>query len=338
MVHNHTNHINFPDLFCIYYDQDYTKNPDKQDFDNFKFTETMKVIHNINRFKPSNESDTLVLNFSLCDRISAAALLLLYSSIEKFIEKYNRKVIISHLAKNKQVNKLLQRTGFIKICNQEKNEPDFSAKTIPIITGIKGEHRDEIVNFIQKGIYQNKMSELTESSFGDAIQETFSNVNRHAYPNEKDNDKKKWWLIYDLYGNQLNLAIYDNGIGIPETIININKINFWNKVWNNKESQATDDVILKEIIEFDTKDFNNLKKINEWLRIAIAMYPNASSTEKLKHGQGSKSIQDLVKQNKGKLILYSNKGLYFSAEFNSGRDLKESISGTLIQWNITVAK
>ncbi|WP_143426358.1 ATP-binding protein [Gilliamella sp. Occ4-3] len=330
------NYISFPEKFCIYYDQSY-RHKGKEYYDQKKFIKTMGVIEKIKKFVPKDLNDTLKLNFSLCERISAAALLLLYNAIESFTKEYNRKVIIYRLPRDTHASHLLKRSGFIKICNLQENVADFSLDKVPIITGIGGEYRDKIVDFIQNKIYGNNMSSETEWSFGDAIQETFANVTRHAYPNEENEEDKRWWLICDLYGDDLNLAIYDSGIGIPNTVVE-NK--WFNKILKvSAPKLKIQKSILNEIINSTNINKVSLNKLTEWHKIFIAMQPDASSTKELKHGQGSKSIKALVEKNNGKLTVYSNKGLYFTKDGSSnGRDLEHSIFGTLIQWNIKVAK
>ena len=64
--------------------------------------------------------------------------------------------------------------------------------------------------------------------------------------------------------------------------------------------------------------------------------------DELKHGQGSKSIKRLVSSHEnGILWIFSNRGLYRYKNDDSPpwlKDYKQSINGTLIQWNIKVYK
>lgn len=62
--------------------------------------------------------------------------------------------------------------------------------------------------------------------------------------------------------------------------------------------------------------------------------------DELKHGQGSKSIRKLVADNDdGWLFIVSNRGMLWYRDEQSMielHDMKCSINGTLVQWNIRI--
>jgi len=319
-------YIRFPTSFSIY------------SADNEKdssYLETMNIVSAITRCNP-NITQKVNLDFSQTKNIKIASILVLYAAIEIAITRGVRFKIISFPHEYK-ATKVIKRSGLDKLCRDGILTPDFNSEFIPVISGVGGDYRDEIVDFIQNKIYKNKMSAHTESIYGGAIQEAINNVSYHAYPTIQENNDKKWWAKCDLAGDQLFLAIYDLGVGIPETVM---KRTWYGNILQQTYPQIYDKIqseLEKEgvsISEFRYK----YGKVTDAMKIAISMVGDVTGTDSSKHGQGSKSIKGLVTDNDiGTLWIYSNDGLY---KLKSGSvetiDLPKRIPGTLIQWNIKV--
>lgn len=120
-----------------------------------------------------------------------------------------------------------------------------------------------------------------------------------------------------VFDDSLYLAIYDQGVGIPETIHKTE----W--LWG--------------IIKKSSKLMQRVSKSRDADLIELSMELGQSQTKQKKHGKGSKSIRALVEETPdGQLWIFSNKGLLKESS-KSNRTLIEhhdSIGGTLVQWNI----
>lgn len=182
------------------------------------------------------------------------------------------------------------------------------------------------------------MSAYTESIYGGAIQEAINNVAYHAYPNMQDSSQKRWWVKCDLAGDQLFLALYDKGVGIPETVM---KRPWYEEILKSTypelKEKITDELANEGISKKDMIRYK-LGIISDARKIHISMIGDVTGTDQSKHGQGSKSIKALVSENAhGTLWIYSNNGLY---KLESGivrtYDLPKAMPGTLVQWNIKV--
>lgn len=314
--------IKLPSEFCIY------SHKNKK---NFK--KVLRVIDAIDRIKNTK----VLLDFSEVTHLKVAAMLVLYAAVEKSIMGGCRYKIAA-CSHSYIVNMTLKKSGFIRLCRNNEFQPSFDKEYMPVVSGIEGQYRDEIVDFIQSKIYKDKMSAMTESVYGGAIQEAINNVSYHAYP-ELENSKKRWWVKCDLTGDQLFLAIYDKGVGIPETVAK-------NK-WYRDSLQLYDPKLFDKIVgelKIEGININHdelsklIGKIPDEIKIAVSMVGDVSGTKLSKHGQGSKSIKALVnKNNLGKLWIYSKEGLY-KLESNKAKTYKlpAALEGTLIQWNIKV--
>ncbi|HDL7602234.1 TPA: ATP-binding protein [Yersinia enterocolitica] len=319
-------YIKFPKNFCIY-------SPEKGK----DYQETLSIITDIDNIN-KNSTTRVLLDFSHTEHLKVASMLILYAAVEDSISNGKTYKIVS-LSKELKVNRIIKKSGFIRLCKRNIIPPNFDGEYIPVIASTGGEFRDEIVDFIQQKIYKNKMSAIKESIYGGAIHEAINNVAYHAYPSLNEGNKnKKWWMKCDLADDQLFLAIYDKGVGIPETVLN--------KLWFGDTLKTT-------YPELEAKVINELKgegiaavdiirykfgRVSDAMKIAISMAGDVTGTAASKHGQGSKSIKALVSSNeKGTLWIYSNNGLY---KLKNGKvdtiELPKLLPGTLIQWNIKV--
>lgn len=318
-------YIRFPANFSIY-------SADK----NKHYKDTMNIIYAISRMADM-ETKKVHLDFSQTEYIKAASILILYATIEQAIKSGVNFRIVA-FPKDFKATRIIKHSGLEVLCKENTHQPNFDGDFIPVISGSGGDFRDEIVDFIQHKIYKNKMTPDTESKYGGAVQEAINNVAYHAYPEIPESDLKKWWVKCDLAGDQLFLAIYDKGVGIPKTVMN--------RTWFEEILQSTYPALVSQIkreLEKEgiaKKDLLSYKFgiISDAMKIAISMVGDVTGTEESKHGQGSKSIKALVTENdQGTLWIYSNNGLY---KLNSGivetYDLQKPMPGTLLQWNIKV--
>ncbi|MGE1562731.1 ATP-binding protein [Pantoea septica] len=318
-------YFRFPKKFSIY-------SPDEDK----SYLDTMNIISAISRCARSG-SQKAHLDFSQTEFIKAASILTLYAAIEQAISEGATFKIIS-FPRNIQATRVIKRSGIEKLCRDNSHKPNFDGEFIPVISGSSGDFRDEIVDFIQYKIYKNKMSAHTESIYGGAIQEAINNVAYHAYPDTQESSKKRWWVKCDLAGDQLFLALYDKGVGIPETVM---KRPWYEEILKNTYPDLKEKIVDELVNEgISKKDMIRYKigMISDARKIHISMIGDVTGTDQSKHGQGSKSIKALVSENAhGTLWIYSNNGLY---KLESGivktYDLPKPMPGTLLQWNIKV--
>ncbi|OOF60838.1 hypothetical protein BH925_04185 [Rodentibacter pneumotropicus] len=314
--------------------------------------ESLRFIKSLDLIIKNNLTEATISFFSCID-IKAAAMVLLYSKLETILKSNNVKIhflfspfhngLLSPFYINLPL--LLKKSGFAYLLKYRtsKNSFDREQEGMPIISSVGGQFRDEIIDFIQYQIYKNKLTPEQEHILSDAIYEAINNVTLHAYP-EHDDLHRPWWLMCDLFDNELYLVLYDQGSGIPKTFCKGNKL-FDSIDWESDEAKQ----VLTEVIDkFGLSQNISIPSIeavstSESTAIHLAMTDDITrmtGKDEEKHGQGSKSIKKLVSSHeKGTLWVFSGRGAmkYFNDDtLPELVDLPIPINGTLIQWNIKV--
>ncbi|UTV87640.1 hypothetical protein KDX00_03825 [Cobetia amphilecti] len=302
------------------------------------FKDTIIFIDNVrNTFGPSKK----VIDFSSTRSMTAAAMAMLYCELElaRGDNKFKGIIVWSD---SHQINKIIKKTGISKIIFGSETSFDISTiEELPIISSHDTELMDEVCDHVIKKCYDEDLApqELAsrEATLSSAVAETVDNVCFHAYDRD-EKIPKRWWLCCHIIDEMLYLAIYDYGVGIPTTARN----HAWfldilkeERPELFKEAELTIGGSKKTLLDKISG------KINDSDAIYISMIDDFSETEKRKHGQGSKSIKDLVnKSENGKLWIFSGKGMYkFEREEDHPQlcTLSSKIPGTLIQWNIKLS-
>jgi hypothetical protein len=319
--------ITAPNIISIYdFSEDKKKCP---------YTQTLQFLQRIE--KNLNKSYCLI-DFSNTSKFSAAALVLVYAAIETALAGRTGQTDIIWSKKHQLVNLAIKSMNLHKVIKGDAIVYDLkNAKTLPVISSVGNKHMEEIIDFIQKRIYKT-MTPDKEWVYADAISETINNVGLHAYPNNQQSDKR-WWLMCNTIGNQLYLAIYDNGIGIPKTVVDRPWFLSSLKSTHPKDHQQLVD-LFPEYLQSGIGIYIPTVIPDERL-IYLSMQGDVTGTKKEKHGQGSKSIMALVGDTPdGKLWVFSNNGLYTFWQSNQTpgeSKLKKKFPGTLVQWNIKIS-
>ncbi|MFP3447639.1 hypothetical protein [Pseudomonas sp. SIMBA_067] len=301
------------------------------------YLQTMAFIEAIrDRYKARD----CIIDFSQTEKISAAALVVVYAAVEMAGAGRTGKAEVSFSQKSPAVNVAIRSSNLHKLIHglEIKYSLD-SARHMPIVSSVGREQMDEIVDFIQGRIYDDQMSPDKEHVYGDAVSETINNVRLHAYPNSPA-EQKRWWLMCNTFGKKLYLAIYDCGVGIPKTVVE--KPWFFQLV-KHKDPKLFDE-LLKDLPDLDGLGIQILKpivvRVPDERLIYYSMQNDVTGTNQEKHGQGSKSIKALVNDTQGGVLwVFSNNGLYTFRQKNqqpAEAKLRKRFPGTLVQWNIEI--
>lgn len=300
-----------------------------------KYIETLKFVEEI---EAHLGRVNCYVDFTETVFVSAAALIVVYAAVDAALSrKPNKgkvKVVLSE--KSEQVNTHIKNYNLHGLLSGEG--PDYSlsgVRIMPVMSGVGDQYMTEIIDFIQKKIYMNKMDAETEFVYADAVSETIYNVELHAYPKLPDNEKR-WWLICRAKGKMLHLAIYDKGVGIPKTVVDHSWFISALRAKHPKEL----DVLLEKFPELKGNGFDKFipNIISDEKLIYLSLQGDISGTKEDKHGQGSKSIMALVNDTPGGMLwVFSNDGLCRYEQVGDEPELMllpKTFPGTLIQWNI----
>ena len=315
----------------------YDKNNEREHF----LRLTLEFLSKLRNNSPSNR---ILLDFSETVRIDAAALVILYAKCEELIKVDNLKFKYSLPKTCKKVRLQLRRSFLLRLLEGSDTSFDFTKmKMLPVIRGTHNKGIEELIDYILEHVLEGNATADQEHFYSDAISETVNNVGLHAYPG-RDIMDKKWWLLCQVIDNQLFLAIYDTGVGIPKTVVKqpyfIGKFqNLFPVQFNDVMTELLKIGVEKNTLTSITDKFIALGILTDQQSIMLSMTPDISGTQKDKHGQGSKSIRKLIEEtDEGKLWVLSCKGLYLKekGEEPTTQPLPGHLGGTLIQWNIQI--
>lgn len=307
---------------------------------------SVRFVNSLDKIIQCNYKN-VIISLVGCRILRGAAVMLLYAKLETILQNSDVEISIKNSI-YPNVNALIKKSGIDYLCKNRKSENDITKakEHYPILNGNAGAFRNEIVDFISQEIYQGSLTDEEEYRFSDAIQEAINNVYRHAYSKDTPSNNRPWWWMCSVIDDQLYLLLYDKGQGIPNTFVKGNE--FYDQIdWHNEESQS----ILQDLIKRWELPYSipieELEKITQSptdsLSISLAMSDDITrmnGEDELKHGQGSKSIRKLVADNDdGWLFIVSNRGMLWYRDEQSMielHDMKCSINGTLVQWNIRI--
>ncbi len=287
------------------------------------YDETIKFINEIK--KTIFKDDLFVfLDFSQCTDISAETCVVLAAEIDRCNNKIPDSVSGSY-PNDADVYFFLNELGFFNILGIRSSKPEFDdVPEVDIVRLQSGS--DNPVNLMRgiKEIFYPKGKSKPNSPFSGkvyrALTEAMGNAVEHAYPYKYRQDNSitcipKWWRAgFKLNNdNTVIMILYDQGAGIPNTIITN---------WKEK---------LEALASALTRDpFDDEK-------IALAMEKGRSRTKVEGRGQGSYDMQKLIRESSnGILSIFSYKGGYSYKNDGNWRktNLNHSLHGTLVIWQI----
>ncbi|KQN46802.1 hypothetical protein ASE93_11850 [Serratia sp. Leaf50] len=279
-----------------------------------------------------DKGEKILIDFKNTISLKACAVVVLYAHIDFFQRDANNIDIIKvTLSKNKRLNSWLRDSGIWKLTsfNSGNGNDESALHIVSAVAGsnvkerINNESKDKIrkiLKFVREKIYGGKISGEEAQKLYAAITESISNVGLHAYSDiEMFKDfieliGKRWWILARQVEDQLFLVIYDMGEGIPRTLV---KRSFF-------------EALIERL--FDPK--------TDAEKILAAVQYGETRMKSDKHGKGLHDIKTFVVDNPmGELHIFSGMGKYTftsSTGEETKNDLKYSVGGTLIQWNISL--
>lgn len=267
----------------------------------------------------------VLLNFKGTESLKACAMVVLYAHID-FLQRVimDERVILVTLCRNSRVNRWFAGSGIWNLVKFNGMSGESDAQ-LPIYSAVSGQTHAvdaqttirKVITFIRDKIYGGKISKENGQKLYAAITESISNVGLHAYSDEEKFEEfiadvgKRWWILARLIDEQLFILVYDMGDGIPVTLVKRDFFSLIQQMFNH---------------ETDSDKINAAIKYGE-----TRMKSN-------KHGKGLHDIKTFVVDNPmGELHIFSGMGKYTyisSSKREIQADLKYSIGGTLIQWNV----
>ncbi|MGR8935923.1 MAG: hypothetical protein ACU837_16315 [Gammaproteobacteria bacterium] len=277
----------------------------------------LKFIDAIGR-EVINRHNSVHLDLYGVEKLHPSGILLFIAEIQRIVKLKQRTVTIRCIPpKRRIISQVLRKLDFFKIIRKSYSIAESTADNVKhwqFATGVETKGA-ETEPFLSQ--YDGKITPSLSKRLYVGITEAMLNAHNHAYIQERKDglnasfQEKRWWMLSQERDGFLYVAFCDLGVGIPETLP-IKHKSVWEKLFNlGKHSDA-------EIIEAATE----LKK---------------TRTGRKNRGLGlNQMVTTVTKEFGGVIRIYSNSGL-FNAKFSDvkeHRTFKDSIRGTLIEWQI----
>lgn len=298
----------------------------------------------IEDIKTVAETNTIYLDLKPAKYVKVSAMLVLYSVIEQMQKVHGSiRIIKSSACFNVSIASKFQVLGFWDLMREGRTRNiRFHDEGIPICTAsyankLSGDEQDQLrmaLNYVQGILDEGEDDEQSGLAFA-AITESVSNVWQHAYSSafymsDVDPALKNWWIIAERIADQLYIAVYDMGVGIPKTLGA--KPNFADMLIDAGKgivALAAKMVGRESTFSPGEKDAASIKAAVDYGRSRF----NVSG-----RGKGLSEARDFVSNNpRGSLFIYSGSGAYSyytKDKLEEVEALPSEFVGTLIQWNI----
>ncbi|WGO94435.1 hypothetical protein QCD61_04960 [Pseudomonas viciae] len=283
----------------------------------------------IKKIENCAENGKVLIDLRNVREVKAAAILVLFATVETLQKKYGRKNIVKFTkGRHPAITKAFGRWGFWELTAQSNTLPSPKlGKGLPIcMTSYESTKRNDksqlkkVIMYTQDAIAGAGLDEENVLAYN-AITESVSNVWQHAYDedflgSEFNRDLANWWIIVERIDDQFFIAVFDIGVGIPATL----ERKPWYKVY------------------FLNSDGQLYEYAADAHRIKMAVEYGRSRFKMDNRGKGLSEAKDFVLSNpEGVMIIYSGGGAYIF-KTATGEEKLESIPsgfpGTLIQWNL----
>lgn len=288
-----TIYVKSPQCLCLYFSE--------------HIVDTTKFFDSLNREK-LNSKKKVSVDLSELKHITAGAAVYLFALITDYQVEVKTNFFEIIWPKDKETLELFRLSGLFKLLKPggiNKFKDIFNDNT----NFFCGTHKD--VSLCKDVIRKRSRDETLSVLLDAALEETFVNINHHAY-NNVNKKKISWWCYFlikeDEEGNYLNATICDLGLTIPYTMRNY-----------------------KTFYSMDTDS----------QKIAAAMTEAVTSTHIKGRGKGSADIQFPVEYKKcdnSCLFIYSGGGSYFkggkSLPIDYGLINIYPLKGTVFEWRL----
>jgi len=276
----------------------------------------------------------ILLDFRNLSTFKISAIIIFFAHLEILIESRVKTRIRWHLPSDPAIHEKLDQLGLWELLGGHYTPKDNTIK-ICSISHQQKENDDkrplkEAILYAERAIssYEpGSPAEETDALLFEAVSESFSNVWQHAYASDiakkhstlpVTSKSQKWWIALQHVDDQLFMAVYDVGVGIPASTRR--------KPWY--KSLSSEMLAIIKGMNSDSKD------------IQTALEYGHSRYRTQGRGNGLPAVKRFVEINpNGQLHIMSGKSLYrfrSKGKVDNWVSLHNQFPGTLIQWNFAL--
>lgn len=284
-----------------------------------------KFLERLRIFVKHNNLRKITIDFTNTHRFIAAGTLLFYSELSYLKQFINNKTKLRYIPPNNpKAFEVLIQIELHKLCGIRKPKSKNANKYDDVLNWKVA--YGNVVNNQQCApaieAHEGQLAEPLIDGIFKGLAEAMTNTVHHAYADIREDglnhkpSENNWWMFSQARDGELTVVFCDLGIGIPRSL-----------------PQKYPSIFRK---------MRSLGKARDHQCIVSSVELNATSTKIPGRGKGLTNIIEIASKNKaGSVSIYSNRGMYKltpDATKPFSCDLKNSILGTIICWNVTLNK
>ena len=268
------------------------------------------------------------LDFRELESLEVASALVLMAEIDIWHLKYGQELVAHTHIQNFDIYKSLRELGLfglVKLRGGKRLAERLPQNRATFLEFVRGQGSDGTqAKKLRKDLeatFKLNFDDGTKKKLYAALTEAFTNAHRHAY---QDGKLAYWWLAaaYDQRKKVLTIAVYDRGLGIPETM---EKKGVLEKTRKLVRTAGVDGDLIEKAVESSFSEPGNTR----------------TRTGQPYHGHGLKQIAELATGG-GKIRIVSLRG-YCIFSIDNGElthkneaPLGARLQGTLIEWTMKI--
>ena len=188
------------------------------------YEESAEFIDEIRTTVLTNQ-DNILLDFNRCIKITPETCVVLAAEIDRCL-RIRKRSITGNYPTNNDVYATLEALGFFKLLSIKPSRGIFvNSDSLEVVGLVSGKGKKEQVTagilslFTSAPRFQENKNLLGANIFR-ALTEAMGNVIDHAYPVEDHNPYSlgRWWRAGFRHSDIITIVLYDQGIGIPQTL------------------------------------------------------------------------------------------------------------------------
>ena len=288
------------------------------------YDQVVKLVQDM-RMIALSERQRVGLNFGGVTEVGPATALYVAAEVYRcrHIQEGQRRVTGKHPA-DRKIARLLKEMGFNDLLGIDDptvsdEAPDVEYIPFSSSNRVDGTFARELRQALEHGSAAIS-PEVRRVMYG-SLTEAMANVIHHAYPSGAERDyifmQSRWWMAgsIDRSKNELMMMLYDQGVGIPNTIPRTHPVEHWGGLLSSLGVRPDDGNMIK-----------------------VATMLGRTQTGEEHRGRGLQDVIEFVRvSEQGDLRILSNRGEY---TYNSdGSDSvctrRRDLGGTLIQWRVS---
>ena len=261
-----------------------------------------------------NPKARVYFDFSKAKKMHPCGTLYFMAQIDRLLLK-NKGRVSCNYPKDEIVGQLFQHFGLLEKMGLTPKFEITAESVLPwhYVVGTKAD-TSKFNDLIHS--YEFELEKPMRLGLYDSMSEAVTNCTHHAYDENQElpPEEQKWWMFAQKSGSILTVAIYDTGIGIPESL--------------RRKPELKD--------YFKGLSFRNRRSDKRLLLAAVGS--NKSSTRLPYRGLGLPEMLNFVQKNsEGGLLIHSDRGAFIYRAQTSTQSTgyyDKAITGTLIQWTL----